>query len=199
MIAWRYECPTIGGMLSRELGRLSALLLSVFLVIACGKSEPEGEAEVVKAEGETVEEMIEPEEEPEPEPVERKEPELQVTMEDDKIVVNGSLKSRSQIERIERQLGEAFSGTRIENNLVRDHTRYPVGWGNRVTELFLIPYLYNVKNASVEYKEGVVTLKGEYTNPADLKRIQEHAIVVFSGSFTKDIDNQMELVEMPPE
>ncbi|MAS93606.1 MAG: hypothetical protein CMO55_10475 [Verrucomicrobiales bacterium] len=187
-------------MSPRTLCRWLLLLLSFSLFTGCEKRQPSAEGDVEKTdEKQEVEVIVEAEKEPKPKPVVRKEPELLVTMEEDKIVVNGSLKSRIQIERIEQELGEAFSGTRIENNLVRDTSRYAVGWGNRVTELFLIPFLYNVKNGSVEYKEGIVTLKGDYTNPRDLKRIQEHAVVVFSGDFTKDIDNQMNLVDMPSE
>lgn len=125
--------------------------------------------------------------------LEKREPELKVERLDDKIVLSGALKSRRQIERIEKELGEAFSGTRIENNIILDFNRLGVGWGNRVTDMFLIDYLKSVKDPVIRYSESVVTLKGTYKHPGDLMRIQKSAVVAFSGDFTREINNQMKL------
>lgn len=118
-------------------------------------------------------------------------PELRVFWEDGAIAIEGALKSRIQVERIGAQLGEAFSGVRIENRLVRDYDRVGVGWGNRVTEGFLIPYFHDIEDAEVGYVDGVVVLKGRGTR-VEKQIFQKLAATIFVGMYSDNIDNQIE-------
>lgn len=129
-----------------------------------------------------------------PEKKELTDPELRVFIEDEKIVLEGVLKSRLQRKRMEEQLGVAFSGVRIENRIEVDLQRFAVGWGNRVTEGFLIPYFHDIEDPSVEYYEGVITLNGRGT--ATQKRVfHQLAGIIFEGMFSRELVNQMEVVE----
>lgn len=137
-----------------------------------------------------------PDEEEEKEPVKKEltEPELRVFFEEGKIVLEGVLKSRLQRKRMEEQLGVAFSGVRIENRIKIDLQRFAVGWGNRVTDGFLIPYFHDIEDPVVEYDEGVITLKGRGTETQ--KRVfHQLAGIIFEGMFSRELVNQIEIVE----
>lgn len=124
----------------------------------------------------------------------RSEPVLRVFFAEGSIVLEGALKSKIQIERIESQLGEFFSGTRIENRLELDYDRIPVGWGNRVADGFLIPFLSEVEEPFVEYDSGIITLKGKATRTQS-RTFHQLAGVIFAGAYSKDIKNEMETKE----
>lgn len=119
------------------------------------------------------------------------EPELSVAMTGNKITINGAVKSSIQQERIVDSIRSAFPDHEIVADLKLEYHREPVGWGNRVADEFLIPYLQQVKFPEVAYKKGVVTLKGEVDDSRMHKRLTEMGIEVFSGSFTRDFDNQI--------
>ncbi|MEM9015376.1 MAG: hypothetical protein AAGC68_00080 [Verrucomicrobiota bacterium] len=119
---------------------------------------------------------------------EREQPLLRVFMEGDRVVVEGAIRSYLQHDRIISQLDEGLSEIGVEDRLEVDTNRWGVGWGNRVTEGFLIPYFLEVEEPFVEYEEGVVTLKGN--SSSRLKRIyHELAITIFTGPHSRDLDN----------
>ncbi len=172
---------------------LLTFFMAAFVFASCDQApspeEPAEEIATEQVEESTVAADPETGSKPEvPEEREFQEPLLRVYREDEKIVLEGALKSRIQINRIEEQLGEAFSGTRIENQLEFDPWRYGVGWGNRVTKGFLIPYFYQVEKPSVEYDDGIITLKGESSRKVK-RRVHEAAAAVFAGAGSRGIDN----------
>lgn len=117
-------------------------------------------------------------------------PVLVVFREGDSIVIEGAMKSRRQKERIESQLGTAFSGVRIENKLEVDYSRMPVGWGNRITEMFLIPYFSVIEDPKVEYRGGIIILEGR-GNRRDAQSFHELAVTAFAGEDSTDIENRI--------
>lgn len=121
---------------------------------------------------------------------ERTQPELRVFWEDGAIIAEGAFTSRIQQERIGSELGAAFSGTRVENRVELDYDRYPVGWGNRVAQGFLVPYFKEIEDAAVSYHEGVITLEGK-GNKRLKRHFQELAVNIFSGTFSEDIENRI--------
>ncbi len=123
------------------------------------------------------------------------EPELIVTMEGKRITIQGAVKSSIQHERIVQHMREAFPDHEIVNEFKLEYHRMPVGWGNRVSDGFLVPYFQQVKSPKVAYQEGVVTLEGEVKDSSMHRMITELAIETFSGSYTKDIDNKIKVGE----
>ena len=121
------------------------------------------------------------------------EPELSVAMEGKKIIVSGALRSKIQVDRILEALKREFLEHEIENSLVVDYDRMGVGWGNRVADEFLVPFLQQVANAKVTYRESVVTLDGEVKSPGEIRMIAEIAVPVFSGSTTQDLKNNLKV------
>jgi len=120
-------------------------------------------------------------------------PELRVFYDADVIVAEGALKSRIQKKRIEEQMSEAFSGTRVRNDIEVDFKRHPVGWGGRVTEGFLVPYFQDITEPRVEYIDGVIILGGKGT--AQQRRMfQQLAVIVFQDVHSRDITNRIEVV-----
>jgi len=119
------------------------------------------------------------------------EPELIVTMEGKKITIRGAVKSSIQHERIVKDMTDAFPEFEIVNEFKLEYHRMPVGWGNRVSEGFLVPYFQQVKSPKVAYREGIVTLAGEVADTRMHRFITELAIEMFSGSYTKNIDNRI--------
>ena len=129
-----------------------------------------------------------------PEKVERKEPAypmLAVFREGDTIVIEGALKSRLQKTRIAEDFGRAFPELQVDDRLLVESHRYPVGWGNRVSAAFLIPYFVQIKEPYVGYEEGVVILKGKGQR-GTFKNFQELAINVFAGALLKDVHNEIQ-------
>lgn len=125
------------------------------------------------------------------EPGSEPEPELVVSIEDKKILVAGALRSKIQVERILETLQREFPEHTVESTLVVDYDRLGVGWGNRVADEFLVPFLQRVENAKVTYREAVVTLDGTVKSPGELRMITEAAIDTFSGSTTEDLKNNL--------
>lgn len=125
------------------------------------------------------------------EPGSEPEPELVVSMEGKKILVSGALRSKIQVERIVETLQREFPEHTVESDLVVDYDRLGVGWGNRVADEFLVPFLQRVENAKVTYRETVVTLDGKVKSPGELQMISEAAINTFSGSTTQDLKNNL--------
>jgi len=114
-------------------------------------------------------------------------------MEGKRIVVTGALRSKIQVERILEALSREFPQHEVESSLVVDYDRMGVGWGNRVADEFLVPFLQRVANAKVAYLNTVVTLEGEVKNPGDVQMISEMAVTVFSGSTTQDLKNHLKV------
>ena len=164
-------------------------------VVVKEEEESKSESEAVESES-----VVAKEEEVVPQDSEKKDepeitvPELRVFYEDDVIVAQGALKSRMQMERIEEQMSEAFSGIRVRNEIEVDFTRHPVAWGGRVTEGFLVPYFQDISEPSVEYNDGVIILGGKGT--AHQRRMfQQLAVIVFQDVHSRDITNRIEVVE----
>jgi len=124
-------------------------------------------------------------------PLPMEEPVFKIWMADKKITISGALKSRIQVDRILGTITVAFPGYEIVNNLKVEAHRYPVGWGNRLADEFLVPYFKEAKSPGVTYKEGIVTLLGEVENGGRLQSLTEIAIITFSGELTRDIDNKI--------
>lgn len=114
-------------------------------------------------------------------------------MEGKRIVVTGALRSKIQVERILEALSREFPQHEVESSLVVDYERMGVGWGNRVADEFLVPFLQRVTNAKVAYLDAVVTLEGEAKNPGEVQMISEMAVIVFSGSTTQDLKNHLKV------
>jgi len=106
------------------------------------------------------------------------------------IVVEGAIRSRFQRDEIVQLLGEAFSGTRIEDRLELDYDRIPVGWGNRVALQFLVPFFKVIEDGFFEYEMGIITMAGKGSlRHSDY--FQHLAIDVFSDPHSRDIINQI--------
>jgi hypothetical protein len=121
------------------------------------------------------------------------EPELLVERVGDKIIVAGALRSKIQVERIVETLRREFPGFEIESTLAVDYDRMGVGWGNRVADEFLVPFLHQVADAKVVYHESVLTIGGKVKSPGDLQNLSETAIAAFSGSTTSALKNNLEV------
>lgn len=119
------------------------------------------------------------------------EPELIVTMEGKKITITGAVRSSIQHERIVADMTNAFPDHEIVNEFKLEYHRVAVGWGNRVSDGFLVPYFKEVKSPKVAYEEGIVTLEGEVKDSRMHRMITELAIEIFSGSNTRDINNKI--------
>lgn len=127
------------------------------------------------------------------EPKEPSEPELSVAEDGSTITITGAIRSRIQRDRIVEELGIAFPQAEIVDELELDFSRHPVGWGNRVTDEFLIPYLEVIEDGSVRYAEGIIYLGGKATNPRDSANFQKMAISTFAGVFSRGIENSIEV------
>lgn len=119
------------------------------------------------------------------------EPELDVSLHGNTITVSGGLTSRIQVKRIIETLTREFPDRVIENHLLLEYHRKPVGWGNRVADELLVPYFTTVKSPRVAYLNGIVTLEGRVESAAAHKEMTEMAINAFSGSSTENIDNRI--------
>ncbi len=123
------------------------------------------------------------------------EPELIVAMEGNKITIRGAVKSSIQHERIVKDMTDAFPEHEIVNEFKLEYHRLPVGWGNRVSDGFLVPYFKQVKSPKVVYREGIVTLEGKLADSRMHRLITELAVEIFAGSYTKDIENKITVGE----
>ncbi|MDF1656613.1 MAG: hypothetical protein P1U58_03305 [Verrucomicrobiales bacterium] len=129
--------------------------------------------------------------EPEAEPPEFTYPELEVYLQGDTIIIQGALKSRLQKKRIADDFARDMPDFKVDDQLVVEAHRYPVGWGNRVSVGFLIPYFTEIEEPYVAYKEGIVILKGKCKDQRSLRLFQELAINIFAGPYLQDIKNEM--------
>jgi len=125
----------------------------------------------------------------EPRPME--EPIFKIWMADKKITITGGLKSRIQVDRITTTMKGAFPEHEIVNELKVEGYRYPVAWGNRLADEFLVPYFKEVKSPGVAYQSGIVTLLGEVENSSRHRFLTEIAVDTFAGDLTQDIDNKI--------
>jgi len=133
---------------------------------------------------------------PDPEPeLPPAEPELSVVMVGKKITVSGALRSRIQQERIVNALTRDFAEHEIVSDLKVEYHRNGVGWGNRVADEFLVPFLKSVQDGSVVYREHVVTLEGTVGSAGDERSLAELAIVIFSGSDTRDLKSNLKVAK----
>lgn len=121
------------------------------------------------------------------------EPELLVERVGDKIIVAGALRSKIQVERIVETLRREFPDFEIESTLSVDYDRMAVGWGNRVADEFLVPFLQRVENGKVAYRESVVFLDGDVESPGELRMVSEAAITTFSDNTTSDLKNNLKV------
>jgi hypothetical protein len=131
------------------------------------------------------------------EPLPEAEPELSVAIVGNQVVLSGALKSRLQVERIQETLKREFPDHELKSDLKIEHHRIPVGWGNRVDQ-FIAPYLKNVANGRLSYRNTVVTLEGTVKSQGELRMISEAAVETFSGSTTTDIENRLKVEEAKP-
>lgn len=125
------------------------------------------------------------------------EPELHVARNGNKIVVSGALKSPIQQKRIVETLTREFPDCEIESSLKLEHHRIAVGWGNRVADEILVPYLTNVKNPRIGYKDTIITIEGSVPSERELRRVTEAVIETFTGGNATDINNKL-TVEAEP-
>jgi hypothetical protein len=130
-----------------------------------------------------------------PGPKESEYPYLHVYREGEKLVIEGALKSNGQIEQMGRELETYFAKLEVENHLTKDPYRHAVGWGNRIGDAVLFDYFTVVEDPDLEYKEGVVTLKGTVKNSRDHRQITEKAIAGFSGVWTSDLVNEIKVAK----
>lgn len=128
-------------------------------------------------------------------PLPMEEPIFKIWMAEKEITITGGLKSRIQVDRIVTAMTEAFPEHEIVNELKVEAHRYPVGWGNRVADEFLVPYFKEVKSPGVAYQTGVVTLLGEVKSGSRHRTLTEMAVITFSGELTQDIDNRITIAE----
>lgn len=124
------------------------------------------------------------------------EPELHVAKEGNRIVISGALRSEIQQKRIMETLAMEFPDIKIEGGLTVEFHRNPAGWGNRIADTLLVPYLREVKDPRIQYKDSIVMLGGTVANNADLKRLTEMAIETFTGGNATDIDNQLKVEQI---
>ncbi len=89
----------------------------------------------------------------------------------------------------------AFSGTRVVNELEVDTSRIAVGWGNRITEDMLIYYFKEIDQAHFSYKDGIITLGGATKEANLIRQFQELTVNVVSGELSRDIVNQIKVVQ----
>jgi hypothetical protein len=129
------------------------------------------------------------------EPLKMEEPIFKIWMADGKITITGGLKSRIQVDRIVTTMKEAFPEHEIVNELKVEAHRFPVGWGNRLADEFLVPYFKEVKSPGVAYQTGVVTLLGEVKSGSRHRTLTEMAVITFSGELTQDIANKITIAE----
>ncbi|MEM1440802.1 MAG: hypothetical protein AAGF67_00565 [Verrucomicrobiota bacterium] len=133
---------------------------------------------------------------PEPKPEARPEPaypELAVFLEGETLVIDGALRSRMQKARIAEEMAAAFPHWKVDDRLQQETHRHAVGWGNRVSMGFLIPYFEEIADPYVGFEEGVVVLKGTVGERRQIKFFQELAISVFAGAYLQDIRNEMKV------
>jgi len=121
-------------------------------------------------------------------------PMLVVEKKDGMIVVEGFIKSPTHKDRIREQLAEAFPELEIVDNMIVNYDCDAVGWTGRIGNQLLIPYFKEVKDPYIDWVEGVITLKGLAKNAPAQKNLTIMAIDAFTGILTKDINNQLEIV-----
>jgi hypothetical protein len=121
-------------------------------------------------------------------------PELTLQWRGEEIVISGAIRSRLQRDRIGEEMGLAFSGTRVVNELEVDTNRIAVGWGNRITEDLLIFYFKEIDKAFFSYKDGIITLGGQTKQANLIRQFQELTVGVVSGELSRDIVNKIEVL-----
>jgi len=125
------------------------------------------------------------------EPLPMDEPIFKIWMAEKEITITGGLKSRIQVDRIVTAMKEAFPEHSIVNELKVEAHRFPVGWGNRLADEFLVPYFKEVSSPGVAYQSGIVTLLGEVKSSSRHQVLTEMAVITFSGEMTQDIINKI--------
>ena len=128
-----------------------------------------------------------------PEPNKPGYPYFHAYMDGETLVVDGALKSGEQVKQIGSELEEYFSKLKIENKLRKDPRRHAVGWGNRVGDAVLFDYFSYVTDPEIEYKEGVVTLRGSLADQKKLRIVTEMVIAGFSDVWTNDLVNEIKV------
>lgn len=130
--------------------------------------------------------------EPETAPRAEEEPELFVEKSGDRIIVKGALRSRIQQERIVETLRREFPNAEVESDLRVESHRIPAGWGNRIADELLVPYLTKVADAKFTYKDSVITLEGK-VGKGEHMRITEMVINTMSDGNATDLQNKLEV------
>ena len=129
----------------------------------------------------------------EPEKNESEYPYFHMYRDGDTLVVNGELKSNGQVEQIGSELEQYFTELKIENGLKKDPGRHAVGWGNRISDAVLFDYFSIVGDPEIEYKDGVILLKGSVKDDRELRMITEMVIVGFSDVWTHNLTNELKV------
>ncbi len=132
---------------------------------------------------------------PEEKEMESGEPLMKVTRVGDTITVAGSIKGFGQKRDIIRYLNEGFPNLKIVDELEANPNRMPVGWGNRVSDGYLVPFFKQVGDGVVEYKDRIVYLEGTVDDQAMFTSLVKQAGFMFMGDFTENIDSSKLVVE----
>ena len=183
-------------MTSRIFSVLQAIFTIAFLLVIAGCEEPTPKAEqgappIVNEERETV--TADAVEKEAAEPNKPGYPYFHISRDGETLVVDGALKSGGQVKQIERELKEYFSKLTIKSGLRKDPLRHAVGWGNRVSDAVLFDYFTLVSDPEIEYKEGVITLKGSVKGGKEHRLISEMVIAGFSDIWTHDMVNEIKV------
>lgn len=131
----------------------------------------------------------------EPEANESDYPYFHVYRDGENLVVEGVLKSNGQIDQITSELETNFPKLKVESGLRKDHRRHGVGWGNRVCDAVLFDYFTIVTDPDLEYKEGIITLRGTVKSDGEHRTVTERAIHAFSDVWTTDLVNEIKVSE----
>lgn len=132
--------------------------------------------------------------EPAPKPPKQKKREegvLHVVEKGDQVIVKGSIKSRFERDDLIGQLKRGLPGKEIIDELEASPDRFPLGWEGRVAEGILVTFINVVEGAELHYEKGIVRLEGGVYEDKDSRRIQMAVIDTISGSYSRDIENNL--------
>lgn len=124
-------------------------------------------------------------------------PELFVEKTGRRIVLKGAVRSRIQQERIVETLRLEFPDAELEHDLKLEYHRVAVGWGNRIAEALLVPYLKEVKDPKFSYKDDIITIEGTVASQSDLAYFTELVVNVMAGGNAVDLKNHLKVADGP--
>lgn len=120
-------------------------------------------------------------------------PELFVEKTGQRIVLKGAVRSRIQQERIVETLRLEFPDAELEHDLKLEYHRVAVGWGNRIADELLVPYLRGVKDPRFSYKDNIITLEGTVAGQGELVRFTELVVNVISDGSAAELKNNLKV------